>query len=121
MLENANKLARGYYEQTQRDMEYESLAMAGDLRDFLSQEPITSPAFPEYYKYQATHRKLNQSTILQKVSDGSLRRAALLLGESPLSEQVSSDVLRKLDRGEAIVVSSQADKIEAVTPIRSRL
>ncbi len=120
MLENANKLARGYYEQTQRDMEYESLAMAGDLRDFLSQEPITSPAFPEYYKYQATHRKLNQSTILQKVSDGSLRRAALLLGESPLSEQVSSDVLRKLDRGEAIVVSSQADKIEAVTPIDRR-
>ena len=120
MLENANKLARGYYEQTQRDMEYESLAMAGDLRDFLSQEPITSPAFPEYYKYQATHRKLNQSTILQKVSDGSLRRAALLLGESPLSEQVSFDVLRKLDRGEAIVVSSQADKIEAVTPIDRR-
>ncbi len=120
MLENANKLARGYYEQTQRDMEYESLAMAGDLRDFLSQEPITSPAFPDYYYYQVTHRKINESTILQKGSDGQLRKAAFARGENPLSEEVSTDVLRKLDRGEAIVVSSQADKIEAVTPIDRR-
>ena len=120
MLENANKLARGYYEQTQRDMEYESLAMAGDLRDFLSQEPITSPAFPDYYYYQVTHRKINESTILQKGSDGALRKAAFARGENPLSEEVSTDVLRKLDRGEAIVVSSQADKIEAVTPIDRR-
>ena len=117
MLENANKLARGYYEQTQRDMEYESLAMAGDLRDFLTQEPITSPAFPDYYYYQVTHRKINESTILQKGSDGALRKAAFARGENPLSEEVSTDVLRKLDRGEAIVVNSQADKIEAVTPI----
>jgi two-component system nitrogen regulation sensor histidine kinase NtrY len=120
MLENANKLARGYYEQTQRDMEYESLAMAGDLRDFLSQEPITSPAFPDYYYYQVTHRKINESTILQKGRDGALRKAAFARGENPLSEEVSTDVLRKLDRGEAIVVSSQADKIEAVTPIDRR-
>ncbi len=120
MLENANKLARGYYEQTQRDMEYESLAMAGDLRDFLSQEPITSPAFPDYYYYQVTHRKINESTILQKGSDGALRKAAFARGANPLSEEVSTDVLRKLDRGEAIVVSSKADKIEAVTPIDRR-
>ncbi len=120
MLENANKLARGYYEQTQRDMEYESLAMAGDLRDFLTQEPITSPAFPDYYYYQVTHRKINESTILQKGSDGALRKAAFARGENPLSEEVSTDVLRKLDRGEAIVVNSQADKIEAVTPIDRR-
>jgi two-component system, NtrC family, nitrogen regulation sensor histidine kinase NtrY len=120
MLENANKLARGYYEQTQRDMEYESLAMAGDLRDFLSQEPITSAAFPDYYYYQVTHRKINESTILQKGSDGALRKAAFARGVNPLSEEVSTDVLRKLDRGEAIVVSSQADKIEAVTPIDRR-
>lgn len=31
LLENANKLARGYYEQAQRDVGYELLAMAEDL------------------------------------------------------------------------------------------
>lgn len=120
LLENANKLARGYYEQTQKDMEYESLAMAGDIRDFLIQEPITSPSFPDYYSYQVVHRKLNESTILQKGNDGTLHKAAFARGDDPLSEEVSSDVLRKLDSGEAIVVSAKPDKIEAVTPIDRR-
>jgi two-component system, NtrC family, nitrogen regulation sensor histidine kinase NtrY len=120
LLENANKLARGYYEQTQRDMEYESLAMAGDLRDFLSQEPISSAAFPDYYLYQVTHRKLSESTILQKTADGTLRKAAFARGENPLSEQVSTDVVRKLDGGEAIVVNASGNRIQAVTPIDRR-
>jgi two-component system nitrogen regulation sensor histidine kinase NtrY len=120
LLENANKLARGYYEQTQKDMEYESLAMAGDIRDFLSQEPITSPAFPDYYSYQIIHRKINESTILQKGQNGGLHKAAFARGDDPLSEEVSADVLRKLDSGEAIVVSAKADRIEAVTPIDRR-
>ncbi len=120
LLENANKLARGYYEQTQRDMEYESLAMAGDLRDFLSQESLGSPAFPEYYSYQVVHRKINESTILQKGNDGILRKAAFARGDNPLSEQVSADILRKLDSGVAIVTSAKADRIEAVTPIDQR-
>jgi two-component system nitrogen regulation sensor histidine kinase NtrY len=120
LLNNAKRLADGYSEQLQRDMEYESLAMAGDLRDFLSQEPISSPAFPDYYLYQVTHRKLSESTILQKTEDGTLRKAAFARGENPLSEQVSTDVVRKLDGGEAIVVNSNANRIQAVTPIDRR-
>ncbi len=120
LLENANKLARGYYEQTQRDMEYESLAMAGDLRDFLSRESLESPAFPEYYYYQVQHRKLNESTILQKGADGQLHKAAFARGANPLSEQISSDVLRQLDSGEAIVIAASANRIQAVTPIDRR-
>ena len=120
LLENANQLARGYYEQTQKDMEYETLAMAADLGDFLSQETIASPAFPEYYSYQVHHRKLDVSTILQKGRDGVLRRPAIASGPATLSENVSADVLRQLDRGERIVVSSTANSIQAVTPIDRR-
>ena len=120
LLENANQLARGYYEQTQKDMEYETLAMAADLGDFLSQETIASPAFPEYYSYQVHHRKLDESTILQKGPDGVLRRPAIASGPMSLSENVSADVLRQLDRGERIVVSSTANSIQAVTPIDRR-
>ena len=120
LLENANQLARGYYEQTQKDMEYETLAMAADLGDFLSQETIASPAFPEYYSYQVHHRKLDESTILQKGADGVLRRPAIASGPMSLSENVSADVLRQLDRGERIVVSSTANSIQAVTPIDRR-
>lgn len=120
LLENANKLARGYYEQVQTDMEYHSIAMAGDLRDFLSKDSLSSPVFPEYILYEIQQRKLSESTILQKSSDGTLHVAAFARGENPLSEKVSADVLRQLDRGETIVVSAKADRIEAVTPIDRR-
>ena len=120
LLENANQLARGYYEQTQKDMEYETLAMAADLGDFLSRDTIASPGFPEYYSYQVHHRKLDESTILQKGRDGVLRRPAIASGPMSLSENVSADVLRQLDRGERIVVSSTANSIQAVTPIDRR-
>ncbi len=120
LLENANQLARGYYEQTQKDMEYETLAMAADLGDYLTQEPVSSPAFQEYYAYQVQHRKLDQSIILQKGPDGVLRRPIVVSGPLPLNENVSAEVLRELDRGQRIVVSSNSNSIQAVIPIDRR-
>ncbi len=120
LIENANKLARAYYEQTERDLELESLAMAADLGDFLSKENLTSPAFPEYYSYQVHQRRISESTILQKGTDGALHRAALARGREPLSEQVSAGVLRQLDGGAPIVVSSTGNSIQAVAPIDRR-
>ncbi len=120
LIKNANQLAVGYREQIERDLEYESLAMAADLGDFLSREPLGSPAFPEYYYYQVQQRKISESTILEKGSDGALHRAALARGPDPLSEQVSADVLRQLDSGVKVVVSSTGNTIQAVTPIDQR-
>ena len=119
LLENANQLARGFYEQTQRDMEYESLAMAADLREELSQVAPASAEFQDYYLYQVLHRKIDESTILQKRADGGLDKAAFTRGEAPLSE-ISANVLRQLDRGEAISVSSSGNTIRAITPIDRR-
>ncbi|MDE2437401.1 MAG: PAS domain-containing sensor histidine kinase, partial [Sphingomonadales bacterium] len=116
LLENANKLARGYSEQIHRDMEYESLAMAADLRDKMSTTPIVSSEFQDYYLFEVLQRKMNESTILQKGSDGNLHKLAFTRGEAPLSE-ISGDAIRQLDRGEDIVTSSTTNSIRAVTPI----
>ncbi|NOU04066.1 MAG: HAMP domain-containing protein [Novosphingobium sp.] len=121
MLENSNKLALGYYEQSQNDMKFTSLAMAGDLRDFLSERPPTSERFVDYYKFQMANRPtINESTILQKLPDGSLSRAAFARGDNPLAEKVSLAVVRQLDGGADIVIDAKPDKIEAVTPIDRR-
>ncbi len=120
MLENANKLARGYYEQTQSDMKYSSLAMAADLGDFLSRKAPVSQEFLSYYQFQITNRNINESTILQKLPDGTLSRAAFARGDNPLTEQVSAGVVRQLDSGADIVIDAKPDKIEAVTPIDRR-
>jgi two-component system nitrogen regulation sensor histidine kinase NtrY len=49
MLQNASDLARGYYEQNLREVRDETLTMAGDLRDYLSQSEVSSPRFAEGY------------------------------------------------------------------------
>ncbi len=121
MLENANKLARGYYEQAQRDVGYESVAMAEDLGNFLSQEPITSPNFAQFYSYQVVNRKLTESAILQTGSDGQLHTAAVVDPEGSSSYgRIGSDVLKRLEGGDELVVNANANRIEAVIPIDQR-
>ena len=121
LLENSNKLARGYYEQTQRDMEYESLAMAGDLREVLGQVPINDPQFKEFYAYQILHRKLNDSAILQRGANGSLSTAVLSdPDKGEVTDRIAPQDMRRLDSGEQMVVRASADRIEAITPIDRR-
>ncbi|MDG2003505.1 MAG: ATP-binding protein [Novosphingobium sp.] len=121
LLENSNKLARGYYEQAQRDVGYESLAMAEDLGAFLRQEPISSPEFPEFYSYQVVNRKLTESAILQKGEDGNLRTAAIVDPEGTSShERITTEMLGRIDEGESMVINSSANQIEAVIPIDRR-
>jgi two-component system nitrogen regulation sensor histidine kinase NtrY len=117
MLENANKLARGYYEQNLRDVGNESVAMAGDLRDYLGQAEIVSPEFAEGYSFQVVSRRLNESAILEKGPDGRLRTAAIVDPENRDRERVPLATLRRLEAGEPVVVSATANRIEAVTPL----
>ena len=118
LLENANKLARGYYEQTQRDVGYESVAMAEDMRAFLSAESTASRSFAEFYSYQVINRKLNESAIIQKGADGELRTAAIADPEGSNSRpRIRPEILRRIDAGEDMVINANANKIEAVTPI----
>ena len=118
LLENANKLARGYYEQAQRDVSQESLAMASDLRGYLGQESIASPEFPEFLYFQVRNRKLDESAILQKGPDGQLRTAAIVdpTGENE-SATVKPSMVRRIDAGEPFVVEANANRIIALTPI----
>ncbi|MDT0508085.1 ATP-binding protein [Novosphingobium sp. MMS21-SN21R] len=121
MLENANKLAQGYYEDKLRDVGNETVAMAGDIRDYLNQASITSTEFAEGYSYQVLGRKLNESAILERAPDGTLRTAAIVDPEKADRQQrVTSEDLKRLDAGEIVVVNASAERIEAVTPIDKR-
>jgi two-component system nitrogen regulation sensor histidine kinase NtrY len=118
LLENANKLARGYYEQAQRDVGYETVAMAEDLSTYLHQDSIASPKFPKFFLYQVVNRKLDGSAIIQKSADGHLTTAAISDPEgSTEAVHITPGALQRIDRGEPIVVEANANRIEAVAPI----
>jgi two-component system nitrogen regulation sensor histidine kinase NtrY len=118
MLENANSLAKGYYADKLRDVGTESVAMAGDLRSYLGQAPITSQEFREGYAWQVISRKLDESAIIERGEDGALRTAAFANPNTNDDRQrVTADEVQRIARGEAYVVNASAEKIEAVTPI----
>ncbi len=127
LFENSQSLARGYYEQGLRDVSNQTDAMAGDLRDYLSQTTIDSPEFSEGYSYQLVGRQLSESAIIQIGEDGEPRTAAIAGPDDTSSVvKVTAEMIEELDnqenesfssRGERILVSANADKVEAVTPI----
>jgi len=118
LLENANKLARGYYEQAQRDVSQESFAMAQDFNVELQQEPITSPAFSAFYAEQIYRRKLTASAVLQKGEDGKLHTLAIVDPRGDwTAERIPAGAVQTIDKGDPLVVTSDAGKIEALLPI----
>lgn len=118
LMENANALAKNYYDANQRGVEQNTITMATDMRDILARVPITDPDFPDFYAYQAQAREISESAVLQRMPDGSFRTAAALnltKDNSPLA--FSREALPRLDRGELAVVVGSPERIEALVPI----
>jgi len=118
LMENANELAQSYYDANQRDVQDETITMAGDMRDTLQLYPTSDPDFPDYYAYQAASRKINESLILQRLEDGSLRTAAIFnLMEDNRPIEFSQEALKRIDAGEFVVVGASPERISAIAPI----
>ena len=118
MLENANDLARGYYEENQRDVGEETITMANDLRDYLRQARLDSPEFAEGYVFQVLSRKLNESAIIEYGDDGVPRTAAAVDPDNrDPNSKITENVIDQLQAGENYVVTAQPNKIEAVTAL----
>jgi two-component system nitrogen regulation sensor histidine kinase NtrY len=118
MLENANDLARGYYEQNQREVGEETITMANDLRNYLQQADLESPEFAEGYVFQVLSRKLNESAIIEYGPDGVARTAAAVDPDDGDSRpKITDAVLRQLQQGQNYVVTARPNKIEAVTAL----
>ena len=118
ILENANELARGYYDENQRSVGATAVAMAGDLRFVLEQVPITSEQFQEQYGLQVFSRELSESAIVLEGEDGELRTAAIVdpTGETETS-RVADETIERIRNGEEVVVSARQNRIEAVVAL----
>ncbi|WFL77084.1 ATP-binding protein [Altererythrobacter arenosus] len=118
LMENANQLAQGYYEQNQLDVGNETVAMAGDMRFYLERGSLRDSGFADFYSYQAQARDVTESAILQRMPDGSMRTAAiydLVAGNRPLD--FGTKAFPRLDDGELVVVEGSPERIAALAPI----
>jgi two-component system nitrogen regulation sensor histidine kinase NtrY len=121
LMNNANELAQGYYDQNQRDVAEETVTMAGDMRFYLERGSLADEGFADAYAFQAQARDITESAILQLLDDGSLRTAAivdLMSDNRPL--EFSETALPRLDQGELVVVEGSPERIAALAPIDRR-
>ena len=110
ILTNANELARGYYDQNQRTLVNNTIAMAGDLRYYLEQKSVGSADFTSVYYLQAYQRELNQSAIIQIGADGILRTPAIVNPEDgEHAKRGLLNALPKLNAGADTVVTASRD------------
>ncbi|MXO64527.1 ATP-binding protein [Altericroceibacterium endophyticum] len=118
ILENANRLARGYYEENQRDVGNETVTMAGDLRFYLQQGSLASPDFAEGYSLQVVGRNLDESAILQLNGNDELRVVAIVdPDDNGEGQRVTRETIQQLQEGQTVVVKAGPERIEAVTAI----
>ncbi|MEH6683996.1 MAG: ATP-binding protein [Qipengyuania sp.] len=118
LMENANQLAEGYYEENQLDLGNETISMAMDMRAILGRVEVTDPNFALVYQYQAEPRDVIESAILQAMPDGSMRTAVVYgLNETSDPRAFAQNSLERLSSGEQVAVRGSAERIEAVAPI----
>ncbi len=117
MLQNANSLAQGYYQEKRQNVANETATMAGDLRNYLDEtgSSTQSPAFAEGYALQVLGRNLSESAIIEIAPSGPKTIAMVNPDARPVEQRVSSAILSELAAGKAVVVSDSTDRIEAVT------
>jgi two-component system nitrogen regulation sensor histidine kinase NtrY len=121
LMQNANNLARGYYEQNQVQVANQTVAMASDMGYYLQSFDLTDPDLADVYFLQVKQREINESAILQRVSDGSLRIAAVFdLNKDNSPAQFAQSALGRLGNGEQVVVSGNPTRIEALAPVDSK-
>ena len=115
IMENANALAEGYYDETLRSTGGEAVAMAGDLRFVLQNMPITSTQFQEQYFLQVYSRELSESAILQRAQDGEMRTLAIVDPEGDTTRaRLTEEAIAALGEGESVYVNATAQRSEAV-------
>lgn len=116
MFENAANLAEGYYQENQRNVGDNTIAMASDLASFLRRVPINDPSFSNYYFQQVVVRSLNETAIIEIGADGVGRTAAAIDPDGrSVEKRLTPTMMARLEDGEDVVVVREADRIEAVT------
>jgi two-component system nitrogen regulation sensor histidine kinase NtrY len=122
ILDNANDLARDFYNDNQRAVGSEGLAMAGDLRFFLQSMPISSSDFVDQYFLQVYNRELSESAILSLSGPGEIRTIAIADPDED-TERVRMTIAdaAQLRAGTAMVVRATPERIEAVTLLDPQL
>ena len=116
IMENANDLAQGYYDENLRDVGNNAVTMAIDLRFVLETYPLTSSEFINEFYQHAYTRDLSEAAIVVMRPDGEYRTVAIADPSDDFERQrIDFESVQPLRDGQPFVVASNANRTEAVS------
>ncbi len=122
ILENANELAEGYYDENQRNVGNNAVTMAGDMRFIMQNVPVASDEFVDQFLSQVYNRELSEGAIILLTEEGEYRTIALVDPEDDRARRrISVDTIQPLLAGQPFVVRSTPERAEAVAVLDGNL
>ncbi len=116
IMENANELAEGYYDENQRAVGMEAVAMAGDLRFVMEQVSIDSATFVDQIYSQTYTRELSESAIIRLTQDGEYRLLVLFDPDDDRARRrIDNDWVQAVRAGQQFAVAANPQRTEAVS------
>ena len=122
ILENANNLAEGYYNENLRGVGNNAVAMAGDMRFIMQTVPVASNEFIDQFLYQTYSRELSEAAIIRLPVDGEYRLIALADPDDDRERQrITNEAVAPLRDGQSFTVASTPERTEAIARLDEEL
>ena len=115
MLENASSIAAGSYREELDRVKRETVTMAGDVHNALTQVSADNPLFADFFARQLYVRNLSE-TILFRVSPDHRILAIALVNpyDRPLEQAIRPEQLRQLTGSRTSIAFQDGDRIASI-------
>jgi len=117
VLENADRVAQAYVQENKQRIVGDILPMAADLRANTEQFGLLSKDFSDNLDLQVLYRNLTEAAVFSPQGTEYVVYAASGLDGRPLKDRILSIDLQRARSGEAVVIASSGDRVEALARI----
>lgn len=120
VLDNADQVAQAYVDENRSRILDDILAMGRDISSYSAEFGIQSAAFREGLSFQVAARNLSEAAVFMPGSQGPQVLADESMEPPPLAARIAGVDLSGVTPGEALVLGSARDRIEAVVRLATR-
>ncbi|TPE59037.1 PAS domain-containing sensor histidine kinase [Sandaracinobacter neustonicus] len=119
VLDNADRVAQAYVEENKSRILADIVAMGGDLSNYTVDFGIGTQAFREGLAFQVAARGLSEAAVFRPGASGPQIVASESLDSPPLSVRTAAINLDAIRPGDALVVASARDRVEAIVRLNT--
>jgi two-component system nitrogen regulation sensor histidine kinase NtrY len=117
ILENADRVAQAYVEENKARIAGDIAPMAGDVARDAQIVPIQSRAFKDAFETQVVVRGLTEASIFTPGRSGFVVLVSTAIQGTPLEQRLLSFDIQRARQGQAVILGSTTDRVEALIRI----